>query len=59
MLSCFHSYGRFLSVRTASTTPMMIITIIIAAAANSTVDVDASPVGGEAVGAGVAGGLLA
>ena len=50
-------YGRFLSVKTASTAPIMIMTIITAAIPNSRLPVDASPVTGEgygdAVGAGV------
>jgi hypothetical protein len=53
------AYGRFLSIRTASTATHTIITIITAATPNSTVPVDAKPVGGAAVGAGVGGGLLA
>jgi hypothetical protein len=50
------AYGRFLSVSTASTATHMTITIIIAAIPNSTVPVDAKPVTGGAVGAGVGGG---
>ena len=52
-------YGRFLSISTIIAAPIMIITIITAAIPNSTVPVDASPVGGAAVGAGVAAGALA
>jgi hypothetical protein len=52
-------HGRFLISTTSIATPMMIMTIMIAATPNSTVDVDARPVGGAAVGAGVGGGLLA
>jgi hypothetical protein len=51
-------YGRFLIVRSASTMPIMTITIIIAATPNSTVLVDARPVGGAAVGGGVAAAAL-
>ena len=52
---CFASlaYGCFLSVRIASTTPIMTITIITAAIPNSRLEVDAKPVTGAAVGAGV------
>jgi hypothetical protein len=52
-------YDRFLSVRIASTATHMTITIITATIPNSTVEVDAKPVTGGAVGAGVGGGLLA
>ena len=54
----FFVYGRFLSVRTANIAPMMIITIITAAIPYSTVVVDASPVTGAAVGAGVGAAAL-
>jgi hypothetical protein len=53
------AYGRFLSISIISIAPIMTMMIAITATPNSTVDVDARPVGGEAVGAGVAGGLLA
>ena len=53
------AYGFFLSIIIASTATHMTITIIIAATPSITVSVDARPVGGDAVGAGVAGGLLA
>ena len=52
-------YGCFLIINSASTTPIIMMTIITATIPSSTVDVDARPVGGEAVGAGVAAGLLA
>ena len=52
-------YGRFLVTSIASTAPMMIITIIIAAIPYSTVSVDAKPVSGVAVGAVVAAGVPA
>jgi hypothetical protein len=52
------AYGRFLSI-SMITAPIMIITIITAAIPNSTVPVDARPVTGGAVGAGVGGGELA
>jgi hypothetical protein len=40
-------YGCFLSVRIASTTPIMTMTIITAAIPSSTVPVDAKPVTGD------------
>ena len=49
----FSPYGRFLTVRTASTAPIITITIITAAIPNSTVPVDAKPVTGAAVGGAV------
>ena len=48
-------YGRFRSINSASTAPIMITTIITAAIPNSTVPVDAKPDTGAAVGAGLAG----
>ena len=52
-------YGCFLSISTIIAAPIMIITIAITATPNSRLAVDARPVGGAAVGAGVGGGLLA
>ena len=49
-------YGRFLLSITRIKAPIMIITIIIATTPNSTVPVDARPVGGETVGASVGDG---
>jgi hypothetical protein len=53
------AYGRFLDISTAKTATHTIMTIITAAIPSSTVPVDARPVGGAAVGAGVGGGLPA
>ena len=51
-------YGRFLSIRTMSMAPIMIMMIAITAIPNSRLDVDARPVGGAAVGAGVGAAAL-
>jgi hypothetical protein len=59
LCSLISLYDRFLLSISRIKAPIMIITIIIAATPNSTVPVDARPVGGEAVGAGVAAGELA
>ena len=48
------AYGRFLSISRIITAPIMIIMTAITATPNSRLAVDARPVGGEAVGAGVA-----
>ena len=52
------AYGRFLAIISASTTTHMTITIITAAIPNSTVPVDARPVTGADVGAGVGAAAL-
>ena len=56
---CFFVYGRFLSVRIASTAPIMIITIITAAIPNSKLANDAKPVTGVGYGGAVGDGALA
>ena len=56
--SLLSSYGCFLIVRTASTTPIMIITIITAAIPNSRLPVDAKPVGGDGYGDAVGEALI-
>ena len=52
-------YGRFLVTRSASTTPIMTITMIIATIPYMSVLFDAKPFNGVAVGANVAEGALA
>ena len=55
----FSPYDRFLIIRTASTTPIITITIITAAIPNSRLPADAKPVTGAAVGGAVGGGVPA
>ena len=50
------AYGRFLKSTASIATPIITITITIIATPSITVPVDAKPVTGEAVGAGVAAG---
>ena len=55
----FAVYGRFLLSISTIMAPIMIMTMIMATTPYSTVDVDAKPEGGDAVGGGVAPGELA
>ena len=54
----FLIYGRFLSIRIASTATHTIMMIAITATPNSTVAVDAKPVTGVAVGTGVGAAFM-
>ena len=52
----FAVYGLFLVTTNKIAAPIMIMTMIMAMTPYSTVDVDAKPVGGDAVGGAVAAG---